>query len=235
MKNMSLRSAVGAAVCVVVVACSGCQSLPSPTRIGQADAEPPPVFVLPGDELEITFFGAPDLSTIQKVRRDGMISLKLVDPVQAAGLTTEDLERKLAKLYEEQLQIKAISVTVRNPAKILVTGSVLNPGPIEMDRPMTVLEAVMESGGFDEKSAEVRSVVVIRHDGGQRTGYVFDFKSALSGGGADKSFYLRPHDIVYVPRTGISRANQAISQYIEGMIPDLGVGYNSDGTVTVYQ
>jgi polysaccharide biosynthesis/export protein len=232
---MRVHISSGVALCLVLLASAGCQSLPAPTRIGQADAEPPPVVLLPGDELEVTFFGAADLSTIQKIRRDGKISLKLVDPVEAAGLTTEELERKLAKLYEEQLQIKAISVSVRNPATVLVAGSVLTPGPVEMNRPMTVLEAVMESGGFDERAAEVRSVIVIRHENGKRNGYVFDFKSALAGVGADKSFYLRPHDIVYVPRTAITKANQVVDQYINRMIPDLGMGWSTDGTVTFYQ
>jgi len=115
-----------------------------------------------------------------------------------------------------------------------VTGSVLEPGRIPMERPMTALEAIMSAGGFDAHTAEVRNVVVIRHAEGRRCGFLINFKPVLQGE-KGSPFYLKPMDIVYVPRTTITKVNQWIDQHINRMLPDLGIGVSSEGEVSAYR
>lgn len=193
------------------------------------------MYLMPGDEIEISFFGAPDLNTTQAIRRDGKISLRLVGDVVAAGKTVENLQADLREKLASQLQIRDVSVVLRVPSPVIVSGSVLKPGRVLLSRPMTVLDAIMESGGFNTREAEVRSVVLIRHEDGKRKGFIFDFSKALAGEGEDRPFYVHPFDIVYVPRTRIAKVNQWIDQHINKMLPDLGFGYSSDGEATVYR
>lgn len=215
---------------------AGCSSPPPPSEIPHADSLPPATMTLvAGDELEITFFGAPDLNISQAIRRDGKISLRLMNDVVATGKTPEELQKEIADLYASQLQIKAVTVRVLNNAPIFVTGAVLAPGRVDLTHPMTVLDAVMATGGFNAWEAEVRNVILIRHEGGKRSCYSFDFKPALNGEGADEAFYVKPFDIVYVPRTTIVKADQWVEQHINRMLPSLGLGYSSSGELTVYR
>src|ERR1700690_1993719 len=102
------------------------------------------------DILKIPFPGSPNLNNVQQIRTDGKIPLPLIGEVQAAGLTPIDLQQKLMDLYAPQLSSKEVTVEVQNSSfPVYVTGSVLRPGKITSDHPMTALEAIMEAGGFD--------------------------------------------------------------------------------------
>ena len=66
-------------------------------------------------------------------------------------------------------------------------------------RPITALEAIMESGGFDPKAGARRNKVkVIRTDGGLVHSYTLDFDEMMTRDGS-APFYLKPFDTVYVP------------------------------------
>jgi polysaccharide export outer membrane protein len=157
---------------------SGCSSYPSPA----GPIEPGPVVTMnlvPSDEIEIRFLGAPDLNTIQKIRRDGCISLGLIGDVKAEGLTPTELRDELLKRFESRIQTKEIAVIVRTQAPVFVTGMVKQPGRVEFQKQFTALQAIMAMGGFDETWAEVRDVIVIRQEGNQSKGYHLNFAGAL--------------------------------------------------------
>jgi len=173
-------------------------------RTGSSNPEmssvPPPAFVLlPGDEVEISVFGVPDLNTIQRIRPDGKISAKLYGDIVASGKTPAELQNELMKLYESQIQVKAITVIARSSAAVYVTGAVGRPGKVDYLRPMTALEAIMEAGGFDQKAGARRGKVrVVRTANNQVKSYLLDFDEILTKGG-QAPFYLKPFDTVYVP------------------------------------
>jgi polysaccharide export outer membrane protein len=116
---------------------------------------------------------------------------------------------------------------------VFVGGQVFKPGVVEMPGPMTALEAVMEVGGFDVRQAERKSVIVIRYTDGRRHAYKLDLKKAVAGK-ETKPFYLKPKDIVHVPRTKIAKLNQWIDQHINKIIPDTGFFFRrTSGNSTV--
>lgn len=211
---------------------SGCMT--PPTAISDTDATPPVgMQLMQGDEVEINFFGAPELNITQRIRRDGRIALRLTTEMVAAGKTVSELERELVNRYKGQIQVQSISVIVRTGPSVFVSGAVLQPGRVEITRPTTVLDAVMAVGGFDMEKAEKRSVVVIRNEGQKYRGYCLDMRPALAGEG--RAFYLYPNDIVYVPATTIVGVNRWVEQYINRMLPRLGIGYGSNGDMTIYR
>ena len=212
---------------------AGCASTGNHWSVEEHSYPPLTMSLAAGDELRIKFLGAPQLDSTQLIRQDGKITLDILGEYMAAGKTPEVVRKELTELFGDQLQIKEVSITIVSPAPIFVTGSVIEPGRYSMERPYTALEAIMAAGGFDAVSAEVRSVVVIRHADGKRFGYVLDFKSALAGE-EGHPFFLKPFDIVYVPRTRIARLNQAVDQYINRMIPRLGLSYSSEEGGTMY-
>jgi polysaccharide export outer membrane protein len=151
-----------------------------------------------GDQVRITFPGAANLNTVQLVRRDGKIGLPLLGELQAAGLTPKQLEEEILKQYGNQILTKEVTVTVDSATyDVFVSGAVVKPGKITAIRPMTALEAIMESGGFDYTKASLKDVRVIRQENGVSKNYTLNLKDVLQGKRTD-AFYLKPQDIIYV-------------------------------------
>ncbi|MFC1794589.1 polysaccharide biosynthesis/export family protein [Planctomycetota bacterium] len=208
----------------------GCQlnsierSYPRPSEIEMKESILQRVALAPGDVVEVKFFYTPELDEIQTVRSDGQIMLQLVGEVEVEGRTPAELREELLGLYASYLKAPEITVVVESfqNHRVFVGGQVITPGIIEMPGKMNVLEAIMQTGGFDLREAEIQNVVIIRHRNGKRYGYSINLEPALVGG-ETKPFYLEPKDIVYVPRTKIAKLNQWVDQHINSIIPDTGL------------
>lgn len=184
---------------------AGCQS-----TVPESAPAAPPVFndvatlgqtnlLQEGDTLEISFQYSTNFSTVQKISADGSLNLQAVGRVRAAGKTPLELQADLLKLYaplvrEDDITVKVISAA----AVIYVSGSVIRPGKIALERSMTVVEAIMEAGGFDPNRARLSDVIVLRLESGRETVHHVNVKRILRRGD-DSPFYLRPFDIVHVP------------------------------------
>ena len=154
----------------------------------------------PGDTVTVAFPGSPNLNTTQQIRTDGKISLPLIGETQAAGLSTMELQKKLVEMYAPQLASKQITVEAQNTSfSVYVTGFVLKPGKIISDHPLTALDAIMEAGGFDYTTANLKSVVVIRQEGNKTKNYTLNLKQVMEGE-KSQSFNLERGDIIYVPQ-----------------------------------
>lgn len=152
------------------------------------------------DTLKILFPGAEQLNTTEVIRRDGKITLPTVGEVPAAGKTPAQFQKDLAQLFSKQLvSSKDITVVVVSSSfPVYVNGAVMRPGKVIADHPLTVLEAIMESGGFDYRSAKMKAVKVIRTQDGNTHNYTVNLDGVRTGKQVE-IFYLQPFDIVYVP------------------------------------
>jgi polysaccharide export outer membrane protein len=184
---------------LLILLLPGCQSTPT-----AAPTDPIPyvtAVLREGDSIKIAFPGAQNLDTTQQVRRDGKITLPLGGEIVAAGRTPADIEKEILKLHGEQLAVKQVVVTVTSSAyPVYVSGAVLRPGKILADRPMTVLEAIMEAGGFDQATANPKKVTVLREFEGQTVSYTVDMSRVIKGDPGIKPFYLKPADKIHVPQ-----------------------------------
>jgi len=207
--SLKLLSLAASVLAVLVLVGSGC-STPTPEfsnvvaeknppKPGEKSPPKPEALVLhEGDTLRFTFPGAPTLNAVQQIRRDGRVALPLVGELQAAGLTTAELEKELIKAFGPQLQTKEVTVTLESSAyAVYVTGAVLRPGKIMSDRPLTALEAIMEAGGFDYTKANLKAVKVIRKEDGRTRNFTLNLKNVLDGKESEQ-FTLKPSDIIYV-------------------------------------
>lgn len=195
---LALAALLGAAGCASpdISPAPPAGSPPAAAASGAAHAEV--ITLREGDEVRIAIPGTENLDTTLPIRRDGKIALQLVGEVQAAGLTIDQLQSSLIQLYTPQIGRKEITVSLQSEAfPVFVTGAVVRPGKILSDHPMTVLEAVMEAGGFDTATANTRAVKIIRNEGGVMKHYVVNLQRILDGK-ASVPFYLQPDDIIYV-------------------------------------
>ena len=191
--------------CVLGLLVSGCESTPNGAVMPAvadkpATAKEAEVLVLrEGDDLRISFPGAPNLDTTQRVRTDGRITLSMVGEVVASGQTPSELEKKLLELYANELVSKEVTVTVVSSSfSVFVSGAVVRPGKVVSDHPLSALEAIMEAGGFDVSKANLQAVRIVRVQDGSTRSYIVNLKAALEGG-ASEPFYLKRSDIVIVP------------------------------------
>jgi polysaccharide export outer membrane protein len=176
---------------------AACQS-PSGPRPTDADTVPPLLKLSTGDILEIIFPGATNLNSVHRIGPEGTINLPLIGPVQAAGLTSEQLQNELVKLFQNELNESNIIVSIANSANaVYVTGAVLRPGRVQLDRPLTALEVIMEASGFTP-TANRKTVTVIRYIGEKNTIIELDLDPLLVGGPVPP-FYVKPRDVIHVP------------------------------------
>ncbi len=172
-----------------------------------------------GDQLQIDFPFWPELGqVVQYVRKDGIITLPVLGDMFVAGLTTAQLDEKLTMLYGKILKnpdVIVVLLTVANES-VFVAGEVMRPGSYKYNRKMTILEAIFTAGSFNNKSAELSNVVVIRHVGEKRHVAILDLEKAVMG--ETEPFYLASHDIIFVPRTKIDVINQWVNQYLNQII-----------------
>ena len=186
----------------VLLGFSGCQSV-TPTDIEPADGAPSTSMKLSeGDVVRIIFPGATNLNMLQQIRRDGKMSLPLVGEVTAAGLTPDELEKEVLRLYEKELVQKEVRVSLDSSAyPVYVNGPVLRPGKIMLDRPMTALEAISEAGILHAR-ANLKKVTVTRREEATLKHYKLNLKDVLEGR-SQTPFYLKPGDVIFIPEKHI--------------------------------
>jgi len=191
-----------------------------PLAPAQIQTQKPFVYTIaPGDELDIKFFFNPELNETITVRPDGIISLQLIDEIQAAGLEPAELDQKLTDLYSRELRKPVLTVIVRSftRQRVYVGGEVNTPGLIELSGGLTVLQAVFQSAGFMETADPEETLVIRKGENDKPIPIRIDLAAVMdAGGGSD--FQLQPDDIVFVPKSAIANANKFIDEYIGGLL-----------------
>src|SRR5205814_2510701 len=93
------------------------------------------------DQLHVSVWKEPDLTNTMPVRADGMISLPLLNDVQAAGLTPMQLAASITEKLKKYLSDPRVTVVVTqmNSQRIFVTGEVLHTGAMPLLPNMNVL------------------------------------------------------------------------------------------------
>jgi polysaccharide biosynthesis/export protein len=163
--------------------------------------QPPSDYLIgPEDVLEVVFWREKDLSGQVMVRPDGMVSLPLLNDVQAAGLTPEQFRLKLLEAAGRFVENPSAAVIVRtiNSRKVYATGELGKPGVYPLHGPMTVMQLITLAGGFSEY-ADVKSVAIVRNENGKAVRYKFNYKDYARGKNAQQDIALKPGDTVIVP------------------------------------
>lgn len=188
------------ALCVALssVGCGGMSKAPAVPA--EAYVPKPSGNLAAGDEISISFSGAPELNTKQKIQPNGRVSLPTVGDVSAAGKTINSLQQSLTSLYQSHLQDPTVVVSLESAsAGVYLSGEVMRTGKIPLDRPMTAFEAIMEAGGFT-KLANPKQVIVVRNQKGKQQCYALNMNDTLSGMESNP-FYVRPYDVIYVKQS----------------------------------
>jgi polysaccharide biosynthesis/export protein len=152
------------------------------------------------DVLSIVYWKDKDMSADAKVRPDGRIALPLINEIQAAGLTPEQLHKKLTEESKKYMEDANITVVVReiNSRKAFITGEVNKPGPYPLTSPTTVMQLISMAGGLRDY-ANSKKIMIMRSENGRQTSLPFNYKDVASGKNLMQNIELRPGDTVVVP------------------------------------
>ncbi len=174
----------------------------------------------PGDSLRIEYTFHPEMKQETTVQPDGKISAILVGDIEVAGLTTGELGKLLVERTSFRLRNPEVVVGIGQyaPKSIYVLGEVTRPGIIPYQKDLTPLQAVAAAGGF-LNTAMVDSVVLVRTGGSDEivTRKLNLLETVTNG--VKEPLDLAPHDIVYVPKTGIANADLWVKQHISDLLP----------------
>ena len=154
----------------------------------------------PEDLLAVSVWKNDAMSRIVPVRPDGMISLPLLDDIQAAGLTPMQLRDVIMNKLSDYMPAPEVSVIVNEVRsfKVSVMGEVARPARYELRSLTTVLDVLALAGGFSQFANRSR-IVILRPNGKTMTRIPFNYNKVIASGGEDENFYLQSNDIVLVP------------------------------------
>jgi polysaccharide export outer membrane protein len=170
--------------------------------------------IAPMDKLAVKVFKSEDISGDYDVDLAGHISLPLIGEVEAANMTTAELDQRLTeKLGEKYLEHPDVSVSIKQSAGRLVTidGAVKDSGSFPVAGSLTLLQAVALAKGTTE-DANPHRVAIFRTINGKRQAAAFDLTSIRRGEGQDPPIY--PGDIVVVDGSSVKSMEKKILQSI---------------------
>ena len=223
---------------LVIVACSNpVAHIPeiNPEQLRAAPIkEPPPTErtykMVPYDTIMVRFTYHPEQDPKKPiaVRPDGNITLDGIGSVRAAGLTPEELGKEIATKSSKRLKDPEVIVTIDQfaPRRVYVGGQVRAPGIVEFKGEMTPVQAIFERGGFTD-DAQKDSVILIRDTGALEPiiGRI-NANQSLENGVPEK-ISLVTNDVLYIPMSGIGRADLWVKQHLRDILPSEIISYGA--------
>jgi polysaccharide biosynthesis/export protein len=178
----------------------------SPTTFAPAtDIPVPPDYAMgPGDTVRLELFGKRSGGHSLVVDREGRIHVPDIGPVQAAGLSFDELRADIQRRIESETIGVRASVTMGplRSIRIFVAGDVAKPGSYTVSGLSTVTHALFTSGGVSEVGS-LRNVEVKRR--GVTVGR-FDLYALLLRGDGANDVRLQSGDVVFVHPVGSTAA-----------------------------
>jgi polysaccharide export outer membrane protein len=150
------------------------------------------------DELIISVWREPELSTQVVVRPDGKITLPLVNDIEVVGMRTYELQSVLSEKLKPFVNTPQVTIIVRaiRSRKVNLIGQVLRQGSFDLNDNKTVLDLIAQAGGLSP-FAKGGSIYILRESGGKQVRIGFNYKKAIAGKGPNP--VLLPGDLVVVP------------------------------------
>jgi polysaccharide export outer membrane protein len=178
-----------------ILAARNTSSQPSKPITGGSD-----YFIAPDDVLIIDVWKEPEISRTVPVRRDGKISLPLLNDVQAAGLTPTQLGSEIVEKLRATVVHPQVTVIVAQMSsqRIYILGQVNRGGAYPLVPDMTAVQALSVAGG-PTPFAKLSKIYVMRTENGENKMFPVNYKAVVSGRAPQQSIQLKAGDTIVVP------------------------------------
>jgi len=195
-RRRALRVSLSVLAAAVALACS--HGAPPPPEAGPMDRAD--YVIGAADLLRIQVWRNPELSVEVPVRPDGKISVPLLNDVQAAGQTPQQLGEHISAVAKRWVQDPNVTVIIRqiNSRAVFITGRVVRAGRYPLNGSTSILQLIAMAGGLAEW-ADGENVMLMRSE---QSGFVtrrFNYKDVVARKNLDQNIELQPGDTVIVP------------------------------------
>lgn len=203
MKHVSLTQVMAVILAAVLVNGMSCQS--QPVEVPVKTSAPTEFLIGPEDVLVINVWRNQELSKEVIVRPDGKISMPLIGDIQAAGLTSQALAKRIGDGLVEFMSNPTVSVTVKeiNSYFIYVLGEVGKPGKFTLKSFATVLQGISYAGGFTQFAARnkmhVLRMMTNGHGEPKQVQIPVPYDDIVMGKNLEANFVLKAGDVIVVP------------------------------------
>jgi len=149
-----------------------------------------------GDTISIRVYEQESLSATLKIRSDGRIALPLAGELTAAGKHPSQLAREMeAQLKEFVVSPRVtVNVEVSQPITVTALGEITKIGPLTLEPPARLIEAIAQAGGPNDYANRSRIFVLRQFPKFQRIRFTYDAIVHNEGGAA--GFPLRTGDVI---------------------------------------
>ena len=214
-------------VALTVLTLVGCASGPekqitttSLERAGDADEKLDDEYKIGAqDLLGVEVFQVEDFSLTVRVNRHGLISLPLVGKIKATGLTSDQLQKRIAsRLSDIYLQNPHVTVFIKEytSQRVTVEGSVNKPGIFPITGRTTLLQVIATAEGMTNLANQGEVQLYRAIDGGKKQSYIFDIESIRNGNSEDP--LVRGNDIIVVQKSAPRSLIKSITDTLRGFI-----------------
>jgi len=145
------------------------------------------------------------------VESDGTIYLPLLQEVKVAGLTTQQLNKKLTQEYSRYLKQPYVKTSVKNH-KVYILGEVNKVGIVPVEgNSISLIEAISKAGGFTDYAMRNR-IRIISKDSNKYRLRTLDLTKFDTLNIAN--LILKPNSIVYVEPRSAKAIKVGINDYL---------------------
>ena len=188
------------------------------------------------DVLEVTVADQPSLTRKYTIDGDGRVTFPLVGPVQAVGLTVDQLAAELRRrLADGFITDPQVHVDVERTSRVFVFGGVSAPGMYPLTPNMTIMEAVSRAGylGASEviivRGKDTRAPALPDEQGAEVIRVnLRELEQDLQAGRLSRNVLLADGDTIYVARFDPNRV------FVSGQVRNAGA-YSVPEKMTVLQ
>jgi polysaccharide biosynthesis/export protein len=168
-----------------------------------------------GDQFDLNFELTPELNQTITVQPDGFITLRQAGDLYVNGLTVPAVTERVTAAYSKILSDPKISILLKDFEKpyFIADGQFDHPGKYDLRGDTTVTQAVAIAGGFT-KDAKHSQVVLFRRVSDNRVeAHLLDVKRMENKRDLSEDMYLKPGDMLYVPKNRLSKVQSFFPSY----------------------
>jgi len=153
----------------------------------------------PGDEVKILLWGRVNAQYNLVVDRDGKITVPQLGPIPVAGMTFEDMSKKIITQTEQMVGAN-IDITLGSlkTIPVFILGDIRRPGAYTIGSSATITDALLLAGGPTDIGS-MRKVQLRRKN---KVITTLDLYDLFLKGDKSKDAILLADDVVFVPVTG---------------------------------
>ena len=188
-------------------------------------------------ELQKAITNAPrGQAKLVSIGPDGNVYLPLLKGIKAAGKTIDELRDTINNEYRYEFNNLNVSILIESIVgnRVFIFGEIPRPGPVQMTKPMTLMQLFASVGGYLPTSAMDQVKIMYwneRNESILRTVNLYNIMNNLK---LEEDMVVPNNSVIYVPKTGIAKMNQFVDQYIRQLFlwqgASLGFSYGLGGT-----